>query len=146
MCPLPTPPPTALLNHGGLSGSVFVSGRVTKSSVCVPQAVSEEQQPGLKHRRGGKEEKSKGKAKVRMQVTAAGDSSHQWSASSGLSFPCQPQNKCAAPDSEGEDDEELSKGKDREKAKKAEQVCVLLGPRAGGVKSVAVLRGSGAHL
>ena len=32
--------------------------------VCVFQAVSEEQQPGLKGRKG-KEEKSKGKAKVR---------------------------------------------------------------------------------
>nr|XP_048296725.1 ATP-binding cassette sub-family F member 1 [Myodes glareolus]XP_048296726.1 ATP-binding cassette sub-family F member 1 [Myodes glareolus] len=67
----------------------------------INKAVSEEQQPGLKNRRG-KEEKSKGKAK--------------------------PQNKCAAPDSEGEDGEELPKekeppkqGKDREKAKKAEQ-------------------------
>ncbi|CAO2609260.1 ATP-binding cassette sub-family F member 1 [Lemmus lemmus] len=68
----------------------------------INKAVSEEQQPGLKSRRG-KEEKSKGKAK--------------------------PQNKCAAPDSEGDDDEELTKekeppkqGKDREKAKKAEQM------------------------
>ncbi|XP_013210506.2 ATP-binding cassette sub-family F member 1 isoform X2 [Microtus ochrogaster] len=61
----------------------------------INKAVSEEQQPGLKNRRAGKEEKSKGKAK--------------------------PQNKCAAPDSEGEDDEELTKEKEREKAKKAEQ-------------------------
>ncbi|XP_049987737.1 ATP-binding cassette sub-family F member 1 isoform X1 [Alexandromys fortis] len=61
----------------------------------INKAVSEEQQPGLKNKRGGKEEKSKGKAK--------------------------PQSKCAAPDSEGEDDEELTKGKDREKVKKAEQ-------------------------
>ncbi|CAH6790167.1 Abcf1 [Phodopus roborovskii] len=66
----------------------------------INKAVSEEQLPGLKSRRG-KEEKSRGKAK--------------------------PQNKFAALDSEGEDDEEITEekeppkpGKDREKAK-AEQ-------------------------
>ncbi|KAL1765710.1 ATP-binding cassette sub-family F member 1 isoform X1 [Sigmodon hispidus] len=67
----------------------------------INKAVSEEQHPGLKSKRG-KEEKSKGKTK--------------------------PQNKFAAPNSEEEDDEEITKekeppkqGKDREKTKKAEQ-------------------------
>lgn len=65
-CPL-----AALLNRAD-SLEMLVSGRVAKSSlVCVLQAVSEEQQPGLKSRRG-KEEKSRGKAKVSEWLTAGG--------------------------------------------------------------------------
>ncbi|EPY75798.1 ATP-binding cassette sub-family F member 1 isoform a [Camelus ferus] len=71
----------------------------------INKAVSQEQQPGLKSRKG-KEEKSKGKAK--------------------------PQNKFAALDNEEEEDEEeITKekeppGQEKEKAKKAEQVCTLV--------------------
>uniref|UniRef100_A0A8C9CIJ6 ATP-binding cassette sub-family F member 1 n=1 Tax=Phocoena sinus TaxID=42100 RepID=A0A8C9CIJ6_PHOSS len=71
----------------------------------INKAVSQEQQPGLKGKKG-KEEKSKGKAK--------------------------PQNKFAALDNdEEENEEEITKEEEppkqgKEKAKKAEQVCILM--------------------
>lgn len=104
---------------------------------CVLQAVSEEQQPGLKGRKG-KEEKSKGKAKVlagigRRRCWGSGIRKfHQT-----CCLPCQPHNKFAALDNEEEEDEEeITKEKEpprqgKEKAKKAEQVYILVFGEAG---------------
>lgn len=101
--------------------------------VCLLQAVAEEP-PGLRSKKG-KEEKSKGKAKVRgglQGVLAAPEGAAAITPVFSL-----PQSTPAAADSEGEEEEDTAKekghpqqGKDRDK-KEAEQVCAHAGPGQG---------------
>lgn len=106
------------------------------SSPCPRQAVSEEQ-PGLKGTRG-KEEKSTGKARVREEVGRRRCWSPDLEHSISLALLCQPQSKFSTLDNEGDKDggETLTKEKEppkqgKEKAKKAEQVCVPMWRRPG---------------
>jgi ATP-binding cassette subfamily F protein 1 len=88
-----------------------------------------EEPPGLRSKKG-KEEKSKGKAKVRGGPAGGADCSSGSQPSIRPVFSLLPQSKPAAADSEGEEEEEDTakekeppqQGKDRDK-KEAEQVC-----------------------